>query len=279
MSGRSPKKRPQKDKLRRRKGDGRLGRAAVAVVGVALLCTSLAAGLLFSGLTTSGPSGPKMAAIVDQLSLTFPNPAFAETATNTLEEAGYAVDYYSGEAVTVDLYRDLPKHDYELIILRVHSGTVRQVDPTSEERTMMEYVGLFTGEPYSDARYGGRVGAGRIGLAVATDYHGGRYFGVTPYFIEHTMEGGFGGSTIILMGCDGLRSDTTAETFIAKGAETFVSWSGKVSASHTDAATQRLLQHLLIEKLPTPEAVEQTMAEVGPDPDYDSTLLVYPPRG
>ena len=276
MTRRRQKKRARKDKLPREKRSRGLRKLGILLVSVVVLSVSLAAGLLLSGLTTSGPSGPKTAVIVDQLSLTFPNPAFAETATDMLEEAGYAVDYYSGEAVTVDLYRDLPKHDYELIILRVHSGIVRQIDPRSEEKTVMEYVGLFTGEPYSDATYGGREGAGRIGLAVARDYHGGQYFGVTPYFIEFTMEGRFDKATIILMGCDGLRSDRTAESFVERGAETFVSWDGKVSASHTDAATERLLQHLLTDGLTIQEAVTETMAEVGPDPSYGSALLVYP---
>jgi len=276
MTRRREKKRARKDELPREKRSRGLRKLGILLVSVVLLSVSLAAGLLLSGLVTGDSSGPKTAVIVDQLSLTFPNPAFAETATDMLEEAGYAVDYYSGEAVTVDLYRDLPKHDYELIILRVHSGIVRQVDPQSEERTVMEYVGLFTGEPYSDATYGGREGAGRIGLAVARDYHGGQYFGVTPYFIEFTMEGRFDKATIILMGCDGLRSDRTAESFVERGAETFVSWDGKVSASHTDAATERLLQHLLTDGLTMQEAVTETMAEVGPDPEYDSTLLVYP---
>ena len=276
MTRRREKKRARKDELPREKRSRGLRKLGILLVSVVLLSVSLAAGLLLSGLTACGPSGPKTAVIVDQLSLTFPNPAFAETATDMLEQAGYAVDYYSGEAVTVDLYRDLPKHDYELIILRVHSGIVRQIDPRSEEKTVMEYVGLFTGEPYSDATYGGREGAGRIGLAVARDYHGGQYFGVTPYFIEFTMEGRFDKATIILMGCDGLRSDRTAESFVERGAETFVSWDGKVSASHTDAATERLLQHLLTDGLTIQEAVTETMAEVGPDPEYDSTLLVYP---
>jgi len=276
MTRRRQKKRARKDELPQEKRSRGLRKLGILLVSVVLLSVSLAAGLLLSGLVTGDSSGPKTAVIVDQLSLTFPNPAFAETATDMLEEAGYAVDYYSGEAVTVDLYRDLPKHDYELIILRVHSGIVRQIDPRSEERTMMEYVGLFTGEPYSDATYGGREGAGRIGLAVARDYHGGQYFGVTPYFIEFTMEGRFDKATIILMGCDGLRSDRTAESFVERGAETFVSWSGKVSASHTDAATERLLQHLLTDGLTIQEAVTETMAEVGPDPSYGSALLVYP---
>ena len=38
-------------------------------------------------------SGPPRAAIVDQLSLTVPNPDFVESATETLERAGYIVDY------------------------------------------------------------------------------------------------------------------------------------------------------------------------------------------
>jgi hypothetical protein len=70
--------------------------------------------------TDSG--GAARAAIVDHLSLTEPNPAFADRATGVLEEAGYAVDYYPGEQVTVDFYRELPSRGYEMLILRVHSA-------------------------------------------------------------------------------------------------------------------------------------------------------------
>jgi len=42
--------------------------------------------------TTNQASSQLKAAIVDQLSLTIPNQAFVETATNTLEQAGYTVD-------------------------------------------------------------------------------------------------------------------------------------------------------------------------------------------
>ena len=64
---------------------------------------------------------PYKAAIVDHLSLTAPNQTFIQTATNTLKQAGYRVDYYSGEKVNVEFYRNLPTHGYGLIILRVHS--------------------------------------------------------------------------------------------------------------------------------------------------------------
>ncbi len=38
--------------------------------------------------------------------------------------AGYDVDYYKGEDVTVELYRSLPSFGYKLIVLRVHSAYV-----------------------------------------------------------------------------------------------------------------------------------------------------------
>ena len=63
--------------------------------------------------TTNPASSQSKAAIVDQLSLTYPNQTFIETATNTLKQAGYSVDYYPGEKVTVEFYRNLPTHGYE----------------------------------------------------------------------------------------------------------------------------------------------------------------------
>ena len=48
--------------------------------------------------------------------------AFNQTAPTILKEAGFTVDYYPGEEVTINFFRNLPRHDYGLLILRVHSG-------------------------------------------------------------------------------------------------------------------------------------------------------------
>jgi len=77
------------------------------------------------------------------------------------------------------------------------------------------------------------------------------------------------------MGCDGLKSDTMAEAFVQKGAAAVVAWDGLVSSDHTDAATERVLELLLIDGLTVEEAVTQTMSELGPDPSYGSALRVY----
>jgi len=256
-----------------------LRRAAAILAVVALAGGLVAAALVFSGVLGGSSAGPKTAAIVDQLSLTQPNPDFAEEATSLLEQAGYRVQYFPGEQVTVDFYRDLPAHGYDLIILRVHSGRVMEVSATTGEETEREYVSLFTGEPYDETKYREErypeVQADRLGKAV---YYEGAppLFSIAAEFVEQSMRGRFDKTLVILMGCDGLRSTRTAEAFVEKGASAFVSWSRTVSAGHNDAGSERLLQHLLLDGLTLGEAVAQTNAELGPDPGYGAELRVYP---
>ena len=137
-------------------GRFRLARPPVKLgILVLILATlgSLAGGLWLATPIFFSPSGPPTAAIVDQLSINVPNPDFVASATASLTEAGYLVDYYSGEEVTVDLYRQLPKLDYDIIVMRAHAGLSQEVDQETGEVTGTEYVGLFTGEVYSKDKY------------------------------------------------------------------------------------------------------------------------------
>lgn len=65
-----------------------------------------------------------------------------------------------------------------------------------------------------------------------------------------------------------------AKAFIYKDTEAFISWTKPILVSYTDAVTESLLKHLLIEKLPLWEAMLKTNAEVGPDQIYGSQLKV-----
>ena len=253
-----------------------LGFAFVGAVAIVLAALA-GAGVLFAGGGGGSETATKSAAIVDQLSLTQPNPEFVSSARGTLAEAGYAVDYFPGEQVTVDLYRTLPERDYDVVILRVHAGITNEVDYASGESSKTEYVSLFTGEPYDANKYAGEQ-LNRLGKA---RYYEGAppLFGIGPDFVKYSMEGTFDDTLIVMMGCDGLRSQRTAEAFLDRGAGAFVSWSKPISASHTDAATERLLELLLIDGLPTAEAVSQTAAEVGPDPEYQGELRVLESGG
>lgn len=241
---------------------------AAAVVAAVLLLPSPALNL--ASPSGGGPPSPLTAAIIDQLDATQPNPAFAEAATETLEATGYTVDYYPGEEVTVDFYRNLPQHNYDLILFRVHSTAV-----ISRGEEAVSSVSLFTNEPYSESKYYDEQVAGNVGFASYYD-DGPQVFGITAGFIESSMNGRFDKTVIIMMGCDGLKNDRAAQAFLNRGASSFISWSDFVLADHTDTATQRLLQHLLVEELPLSEAVARTNGEVGPDPVYGAELRYRP---
>jgi hypothetical protein len=228
------------------------------------------------------------AAIVDQLSARIPNPSFVETATATLEQAGYEVDYYDADKVTVDFFRDLPTHGYDLIILRGHSAIPRKdlSLPTDVSQDVLDRVMakigddvlLFTSQSYDSSTYVDDQKAMRLFPVVYTgDAMANSYFAVSSFFIASSMRGRFNGTTIILMGCSSLASDKTASALVDRGAKGVVGWSDTVSPEHTDKATAQLLRHLLEEKLPLSKAVDITMSEVGKDPSYGSSMLAYPP--
>ena len=259
--------RRQQEKRRRRQW-----RRRALLGGIATLAVVAAFATLFGLTREDGPSGPPRAAIIDQVSLTYPNPDFIEKATRTLKESGHTVDYYPGDEVTVDLYRRLPSLGYDVILFRVHAD---RIEGTWRGEPIDEVI-LFSSEPYDPRKYRDDLSNKR--LTSARYYEGGeRFFGISPDFIDDRMTGDFGGATIFMMGCEGLISERTAQAFIDKGADTYISWDETVSASHTDAATERLLDLMLLEGQSAQEAVAQTMAEIGPDPTYGSKLGVYEP--
>ena len=255
-----------KHKIREeKKREQRIGLAVTVAILITII--SVSGFFIYSMLTssqqnqeTSSTSEPK-AVIVDHLSLTVPNQTFIQTATNTLKQAGYTVDYYPGEKVTVEFYRNLPTHGYGLMILRVHSTTI--------------YGQFFTSEPYSSTKY---VSEQLTDQILKFSFYGEPpyYFGVSPLFVKYSMNGKFQNTTIIMMGCNGLKNTAMAQAFIEKGAKVYISWSESVLASHTDKATTHLLQHFLLEKQTIKKAIEKTMKEVGPDPSYESLLIYYP---
>jgi hypothetical protein len=237
---------------------------------VAVAAFVLAGVLAYSVLGPKNPddSTPKIA-LVDHLATQWPDESFNETIQAILNQTTLKVDYYPPEAVTVDFYRDLPRHNYKLIIFRVHSTA------TSYEHGTPPFVVFFTSEPYKDMAHVPEQADMRV-VTVKFPNDESTYFGVTPRFVKDSMEGRFNDTVIVAMGCQGMTYTTMAEAFIEKGAKAYISWNGTVSASHTDEATVSLLTHLITEKQTVEEAVTRTMNDVGPDPADNSILLFYP---
>lgn len=209
---------------------------------------------------------PHKAAILDQLSLTEPNQTLIQATTEILQSAGFTVDYYAPENVTVDLYRSLPAKDYGLIIFRVHSaGGVEGDEP----------LYLFTSEPYVEGKYTWEYVSGLV-VCVGTSEEPPFYFGISPQFVRHSMEGEFQNTIMLMMTCSALTYENMAEAFVERGASVCVGWNGLVQADHNDRATTALLRGLTDERLTIKQAVAQTMSQVGLDPEYQSKLEWYP---
>lgn len=212
-------------------------------------------------------------AIVDHLSLTFPNQTFVETATDILEQAGYTVDYYSGEKVTVDLYRNLAKHGYKLIVLRVHSTATSGSDYSESQGS------FFTSERYDKTKYINDQLADRLTMVAFSGYElskGNTYFGIPPSFITRSLDGRFQDTVVIMMGCEGLSNTIMAKAFEYKGARAYIGWNGPVTASHTDQVTTYLLQRLIDENQTIEQSLQGALNVLGPDPTYKSQMTVYP---
>lgn len=204
------------------------------------------------------------AAIVDHLILSEPNKTLIQTSIALLEKAGFTVDYYKGEEVTVEFYRNLPTHGYGLIVLRVHSAATPPP------------LCLFTSELHSKTKYVYEQLTDQVVIVSIYKEIGPFYFGIAPKFVKESMKGNFQNTIILMMGCDGLKYDEMAKAFVEKGANVYISWDGGVSIAHTDKATTHLLQQLTAKKQTVKKAVTETMEEVGPDPLYKSVLLYYP---
>jgi len=210
----------------------------------------------------------KRAAIVDQLYVHSPNQAFIDATGKLMQQAGFAIDLYTQDSVTVGLYGTLPSRGYELIVFRVHAGVNQQMTGHP--------VGLYTTETYSELGYPQEQLADLVGMGRGFDGNDTVVFAVTPKYIEERSAASYPGTMIILMGCYGLFSQDLPQAFIERGASVVIGWDKLVGVDRTDNATLILLRYLLQEKLSVSNSVKATMKEIGPDPEYKSVLGYYP---
>lgn len=99
------------------------------------------------------------------------------------------------------------------------------------------------------------------------------FYGLGAAFVRDHLRGRFDpGTTVLLMGCDGMRGRGVSEAFLARGAGAVIGWSDVVSAAHTDRAGAVLVD-ALARGQDAAEAVGAAMREVGPDPVSGAYLI------
>jgi len=201
-----------------------------------------------------GLEAPK-AAILDGLYSESPNPAFSQILTNYLSAAGYTVDNFRGENVTIDLLRKI--EGYRVIVLRLHSTL-----------DSLKNLYVFSGEPYDAAKYLLMPQSVRV----ANTTEGKMYFAIGIFLLGANKADSLKDSTVILMGCNGTSDAYSINRLFDRGVKIFFGWTGYVDLSHTDEATLALVKALCLEKLSPEQAVQKAMTEVGPDQSYPQTV-------
>ncbi len=214
------------------------------------------------------PVAPNGVALVDELALSYPNPAFVEGLKRTVEIAGFWFRYYAPSEVTVPLFWALPALGYEVVFVRAHSTGWVSGDK----------VTIFTSETYQKAKYYLEQVRGFVSSA-STLESSQLYFTIPPQFFQEISYGRFPGTIVVMMGCNGLTNNGMAAAFNDKGASAYVGWREQVPAKRSDSATLALAQALFEKGLSMGEAVSYAMRQVGLDPAYKSELGIYPDPG
>ena len=219
--------------------------------------------------------GPPRAVIIDQLHDEMPNESFHTKATEYFEAAGYTVDIVTTKDVTVDFYKELPKMNYKFVVVRTHGAE------NSDD------VVLFTGEKYSEEQYIQEQLFGQVQKAtplleriykvddissewvIVNDTYRylstpanpiyqaeNEYFAIAPKLVSDAMNGKFDDTVFILGGCNTLSNPSLAQALIERGASSVVGWDNSVGNTDNDWNMQRLLEKILVDKMPVEEAVD-----------------------
>lgn len=245
-----------KKDIRKRHRDRLKVAVILAIVGSAVI-------ILFS-TSFFIPKKIRKAAILDGLYASRPNSTFIENLTSLLKEAGFQVEFFMGENVTIELLENIG--GYDLLILRLHSAI--HIDKT---------LYLFSGEYYISSKYFFEQLSGIAKKAYTFDENEPPYFALNSAFLGMNKKDGLKDSTVILMGCNGTGDVSFIQGLFKRGVKAYFAWDGYVDPSHTDKATLVLVKALCLEALSPREATEKVMKEIGPDPSYESQLYCFTP--
>jgi hypothetical protein len=205
------------------------------------------------------------AAILDGVYAGSQDLAYEQSLTKYLSIAGYGVDVFRGENVTIDLLRNIG--GYKVLILRLHSAI----------GSGGGFLYLFSGEKYTQSKYVQEQLSGAVREAIT--FENVSYFAINAVFLGENNPTGLKDSTIMLMGCNGTGSSYSIQRLLDRGVKAYIAWTGYVELSYSDETTLTLVKALYLERSSVQAAVEEAMKEVGTEPGYNSVLECYAPSG
>ena len=195
---------------------GGMSNKIIVITSMVISLGIITSSIVFENWDQYGSQSIKKAAILDQLYEDFPNEAFQNKATEYLETAGYQVELYTTDEITVDFYKELPLMNYEFIVLRTHGGP----GPGDGSTT------LTTGEKFRENIHLKEILNEQIGASIPiirmTEIKGqsdevileNSYFDINSKLVDNAMEGRFSDTVLVIGGCSALNSTILAESFV-----------------------------------------------------------------
>jgi len=246
------------------------------VIGITFSISPLSFQNEDSQFETMDSDSPR-AVIIDQLHNELPSERFQNDATKYLTDAGYKVDLYTTDEITIDFYKKLPLMNYEYIVIRTHA---------LGEGVRDKSASIFTGEKYSEHKYIKEQFLGHIGQGVpilygemkdlsGDDIMDKSYYVIGSKFVEEFMIGEFPNSTIILAGCETSKTSKLAESFLKRGASEVIGWTDLVDIVNNDMVILSVLKETLVNDAEIKNAIQIMMEEYEDKFFYPTTLKYH----
>ncbi len=251
----------------------------VIIISVLVISIGITASILYQGYSQGDilSQSIRKAVILDQLYEDFPNEAFQNKATEYLEAAGYQVELYTTDEITVDFYKRLPLMNYEFIVLRTHGGVGLEGGSTT----------LTTGEKFQENQHFKEILNEQIGASIPifrmAEIQGesdevireNSYFDINSKLVDNAMEGRFSDTVLVIGGCSALNSTILAESFVSRGVSSVVGWSGLVGDKDNDRITLEFLKKVLVNDIEIDDAIDSVMNNYSNSLEKNSILLHY----
>ncbi|MEB3860712.1 MAG: hypothetical protein GSR84_00650 [Desulfurococcales archaeon] len=240
----------------------------ILVIAAAILIIYGASGLLIKPKIEPQPIAEGQgltAAIVDGLGEDYPNGTVIRVLKKTLEDAGYKVTVYNASSVTVDFIGSILCTDYDIVIMRIHGGKLR--DEAGRELGM---VAFFTNEPYNKDKYRELQAQGLVGLGRPALNPEKEVFVVTPLYVD-SLQCSQAPKIIVVASCYSMDGTSMAQALERHGVRAYIGWDGLVYANANDAALEAL-----VKKLAEGASISEAVLSTYNIDSGGSRLLYYP---
>lgn len=200
---------------------------------------------LFKGTPTK-----KKALLLQPFSLLFVGNS-AQYIKGKLEAIGYQCDYYEGEAVTVELMKNM--EDYGIIYIDTHGGVVN-----SRYGKELDFVVGQKGNEQLYEKYASDLNNHYLSHAWIPAFSLSHYFAILPHFIWRYAETSYPNSLIYIDACNSYKNPTMAKAFVEEGAYVYCGYSSFIMA--WNYSEQTVFDNMIDEAMTIQEAVNEVGA-------------------